>query len=138
MVDYVDPDRFVRTAGNYDPDKASDDAGLECADPSLAVQSQKEEADINTIVRNFGVTGNLPQGVRLPSFEDYGDAVDDYASALRVVQDAEREFMKLPAEMRSELGNSPQAFYELVTTPGNEDKLRAWGLLPPLAPPPAA
>ena len=32
-------------------DEASVEAGLECKDDSLAVQSQKDEADINTIVR---------------------------------------------------------------------------------------
>lgn len=125
--------RTIRTEGNYNVEFASETTGLKCLDPSLAVQSQKDEADINTIVRNFGLTGMLPQGVRLPSYEDFTECVEDYGSALRAVEAAEREFMKLPANMRAELGNDPQRFLEMVNTPGNESKLREWGLLPPVA-----
>ena len=42
-----------------DMDEASVEAGLECKDDSLAVQSQRDEADINTIVRRFGLSGEL-------------------------------------------------------------------------------
>lgn len=126
--------RIVRTEGTYNADSVSEATGLKCEDPSLAVQSQKDEADINTIVRNFGLTSMLPQGVRLPTYEDFTECVEDYGSALRAVMDAEREFMKLPANMRKELDNDPQRFLEFVNTPGNEAKLREWGLLPPAPP----
>ena len=51
---------FVRSPYNYDMSAVSDETGLCCEDESLAIQSAKEDADINTIVRRFGLTGELP------------------------------------------------------------------------------
>ena len=46
----------------------------------MAVQSQRDEADINTIVRRFGLSGELPQGVRAPTYGDFEDIVDFQAA----------------------------------------------------------
>jgi len=72
--------RFPRSRSfmNFDRAAWSELHGLPDTGPSLTVQSQKEEADINTIVRNFGVTGKVPVGVRTPTYGDF-DGVDDYA-----------------------------------------------------------
>jgi len=59
-------DVFVRSPYNYDMAKASVESGLACEDASRAVQSQREDADINVIVKRFGLTGQLPQNVRVP------------------------------------------------------------------------
>lgn len=103
---------------------------LVCLDPSLAVQSQKAEADINTIVRNFGITGRMPSAVRLPSFGDYSQ-VSDYRSALEAVRQAEASFLEVSANVRARFHNDPQAFMEFCENPGNLPQLREWGLAPP-------
>ena len=72
---------MMRALYGYDVKEASDATALTCADPSLAVQSQKDEADINTIVRNFGLTGKLPANIRPATYGDF-TGVDDYQSAL--------------------------------------------------------
>ena len=41
---------FLRTPYNYDTMAASNESALECLDESLAIQSAKDESDINTIV----------------------------------------------------------------------------------------
>lgn len=118
---------FVRSEYNYDMDKASVESGLECRDESRAIQSQKEEADINTILKRFGVTGHLPATVRLPEYGDYED-VFDFQSAMDVIQNARTTFMSLPAEIRSRFGNDPQAFLEYAANPENIVELEKMGL----------
>lgn len=124
----------VRTTWNYSAKAMSIATGLKCEDPSLAVQSQKEEADINTIVRNFGVTGQLPVGVRIPQYGDF-DGIDDYRTALEAVRAAEESFMRLPADLRARLDHSPQAFLEYAANPANLEEMRKLGLAVPASPP---
>jgi len=104
-------------------------------DPSLAVQSQRDEADINTIVRNFGITGRLPQSIRLPSFGDFS-GISDYQSALNAINEAENSFYQIPAKVRETFDNDPQKFIEFCENKENLPQLREWGLAPtPEAPP---
>lgn len=116
---------------NYDADAASVESGLACADESLAVQSQKEEADINVIVRRFGVTGELPQGLKVPRYGDFIDTVTDYRTALDLVMEADKAFMALPAEVRQRFGNDPGKFLDFVEDPANLEELRKMGLAVP-------
>lgn len=120
----------VRGFGNYDKAAISDATGLRCEDPSLAVQSQKDEADINTIVRNFGVTGKLPEGVRIPEYGDF-NGVDDYRSAIEAVRAAEDNFMKIPSDLRARLGHDPAKFVEYCADPANLEEMRKIGLAVP-------
>lgn len=123
----------LRQPGGYDVDKASLQGSLACMDPSLTVQSQAEDADINTIVRRFGITGTTPQGMRVPSFGDF-TGIGDYQSALEAVMQAEEEFMSLPADVRSRFNNNPQAFLEFCSAEepngklSNLEELRKMGL----------
>lgn len=123
----------------YDSAVLSVATGLACRDPSLAVQSQKDEADINTIVRNFGVTGKLPQNVRVPTFGDF-DTVDDYRSALEAMRVAESSFMAMPSSVRERFENDPQRFVEFCSDSSNLEEMRKLGLAVPApqAPPETA
>lgn len=109
-----------------------------CEDPSLAIQSQKDEADINTIVRNFGVTGTVRGPAVLPTYGDF-TGVDDYRSALEAVKAAQDAFASLPATVRERFHNDPGAFLEYAENPANVEGLREMGLAnpAPAAPPPA-
>lgn len=120
----------TRAYRHYDSDGVSDDTGLECRDPSLAVQSQRDEADINTIVRNFGITGKLPENVRVPSYGDF-ESVDDYRSAIHAIRDAEKSFMAMPADVRARFDNDPQLFLEFCVDPSNLEEMRKLGLAVP-------
>lgn len=118
---------FIRTEYNYDMDKASLASALECKDDSLAIQSQRDEADINTIVKRFGITGTLPQTLKLPEYADY-EEVFDYRSALDAVKEAERQFMSIPADIRAKFDNDPGQFLEFVSDPVNIEAVREMGL----------
>ena len=50
----------VRSYGGYDADAVSEETGLQCNDISKTRQADAKDADINNIVRSFGVTGTLP------------------------------------------------------------------------------
>lgn len=102
---------------------------LICDDPSLAIQSQKDEADINTIVRNFGVTGRVPTAVRLPEYGDF-TGINDYRTAIEAVRDAELQFNAIPATVRAHFDNDPQLFLEYCANRDNLPQLQEWGLAP--------
>jgi len=114
----------------------SDAHGVNFEDPSLAIQSQKDEADINVIVKNFGVTGHLPQAAVLPEYGDF-DQVDDYRSAVEAVRAAEAAFLTIPSGIRERFHHDPQAFSEFCLKPDNLPQLREWGLAPTPAAAPA-
>lgn len=130
----------------WDPSKGmenSDATGLRCEDESLTVQSQKDEADINIIVERFGITGQLPQGLRVPQYADFGDTVFDYRSAVEAVAMAQDSFMELPGRVRAEFDHDPQKFLEfcMATEDGktlkNIARMRELGLAVEGAKPPA-
>lgn len=106
------------------------DSDLVCDDPSLAQQSFKDDADINVLLERFKVTGQMPSGVVLPSYGDY-TGITDYRQAADVLRQANDEFMKLPANMRSRFNNSPQEFLEFCMDEKNLPELRKLGLAKP-------
>lgn len=102
---------------------------------SLTRQSEAEQADINFIVKQFGLTGQLPQGLAAPSFGDYED-VFDFQSAMNVVRQATETFNALPADVRSRFDNQEQKFLEFCTAERdgklvNLEEMRKFGLAVP-------
>lgn len=119
---------FVRNPYNYDADQASFDSGLECKDKSLTQQHQREDADINTIVKRFGVTGLLPQAKAPPTYGDF-DQVNDYREALDLINQARATFMALPADLRSRFDNDAAKFLDYCEDPANLADLEKMGLI---------
>lgn len=120
---------FIRTPYNYDKDKVSKETGYSSDEPSLTVQSQKEESDINTIVRRFGLTGELPQTVNIPRYGDF-QGITNYQDAMNAVIVAKGQFMELPASIRSRFNNDPQALLDFISDPQNTQEAIELGLLP--------
>lgn len=123
----------VRSPYNYDQEAVSVETGLHCEDPSLAIQSALEESDINTIVKRFGLTGQLPDDIKLPQYADYV-GISDFHSAMNVVREAGEAFSSLPADVRYKFHNDPQEFLQFVSTEGNLEELRKMGLAKPAEP----
>ena len=124
---------FIRSPYNYDRDAVSQSTGLACEDPSLAQQQFKEDADINTIVRRFGITGELPTGPRMPSYGDF-QGIFDFQSAQNLVVQAQASFAALPAEVRDRFANDPAQFIAFAEDRSNLGQMRAWGLAPEALP----
>lgn len=120
---------FVRSPFNYDRRAASDEVAIRCDDPSRAIQSMRDETDINVIVDRFGLTGKLPNGVNMPEYGDF-EGIYDYQSALNLVIEAEKSFMQLPAHVRSRFHNSPQALLQFVGDEANREEAIRLGVIP--------
>lgn len=127
----IPPPVFVRNPYGYDRDLASADSALYCDDPSLAQQSAAEESDINVIVRRFGLTGQLPVGLRAPTYGDFGDQIFDFQSAMNAVRQADESFMRMPAQVRSRFHNSTQEFVDFCSDEGNRAEAEKLGLVIP-------
>lgn len=119
---------FLRTPYNYDTNEASDASGLSCPEPTLAQQHAREETDINTIVRRFGLTGELPNNVRVPRYGDF-TAVSDYQTAMNMVMEANQAFMQLPADVRSRFNNDPGALVDFMSDDSNRAEAEKLGLV---------
>lgn len=113
---------------DYDVEAASDEATIKDQGKSLTVQSMSEDADINVLMHRFGVTGKMPESVRLPEYGDYSE-VTDYRSALDAIREAERDFMRLPAKVRAEFDNDPQKLLQFVMDDGNMARAVELGLM---------
>jgi len=72
----------------------------------IVQQQFRDEVDVNTIVKRFGLTGQFP----VSSLEGvYGDftGITDYESAVSAIEAAERSFMQVPPDVRERFGNDP-------------------------------
>lgn len=123
---------MLRSGGSYRKDENSLENGFDCLSDhedhlSKTVQSERDNADINVIVKRFKVTGQLPQGVRVPSYGDY-TTVSDFRTAMNMVREAEENFMELPSQVRFKFGNDPQAFLEFCQDPANVPEMVKMGL----------
>jgi len=124
---------FVRNPYNYDMMEVSDETGLKCADVTLAVQDQRDEVDINTIVRRFGLTGQLPEDVRAPTFGDFV-GVSDYHTAMNAVAQANEAFELMPADIRYRFNNDPGEFVAFCSNDANRAEAEKLGLVLPKPP----
>lgn len=125
---------FVRTPYNYDVEAVSRETGILEEMESMTNQSFKEECDINTIVRRFGVTGQVPAGIRVPTYQMFED-IFDFHSAMNTIAEARESFDQLPATVRRRFENDPQKFVAFCADPKNLPEMRKMGLAIPEAEP---
>jgi len=119
---------FIRNPYNYDTNAASDESGLRCEDATRTQQHFKDETDINNILRQFNITGQLPTKPMSPRYGDF-TGIGDYHAALNQVIAAEGEFMTLPAQLRARFDNDPQELIEFLNNPENKDEAVKLGLV---------
>lgn len=118
----------LRAGRCYDRDLASKLNSTETVGPSLTKQEFKEEADINTLVKRFGLGWEIPAGLRKPQYGDF-TGVTDYHSACLAIAQANESFDNLPAEVRREFRNEPARFVEFCQDEKNREQLDKWGLV---------
>lgn len=97
----------------YDAKAVSLEESVRTGSESLVQQHFREEADINTIVRRFGMTGQMPSGVAGGVYGDF-TGIEDYASAVERIERARDGFMTLPPEVRERFGNDPGRLVDLA------------------------
>lgn len=122
-----------RTA--YDPVEEHDHCGIEFTMPSLAVQDEKDETDINYIVNKYAdghkgiATLDLGDSSQY-AFLQFGDATlpGDYSTALELVSGVREEFYSLPAYVRAKFGHDPMNFINHLNDPETLEYLQREGL----------
>lgn len=133
----------------YDPTRDAQEgnaAAIECKDPSLTQQQFANDADINILVKRFGISdGAIPPAVMDPQY--YGDFSDvpDFRGALEATRTAQERFDQLPADIRNRFYNDPVKLWDFVNDQSNAEEAVKLGLLhrktlptpeaPPAAPP---
>jgi phage internal scaffolding protein len=119
---------MFNTGFNMDNDILSYESGLVCTEESLAIQSAEEESNINTIVRRFGISGELPNNLRMPQSGDFTNAVD-FHTAMNLVRQAQEEFVRVPAEIRARFNNDPARFMAFIEDGSNYEEALKLGLV---------
>ena len=122
-----------RTA--YDPVEEHDHCSIEFTMPSLTVQDEKDEADINYLVNKYAdgqkgiATLDLGDSSQY-AFLQFGDATlpGDYSTALELVSGVREEFYSLPAYVRAKFGHDPMNFINQLNNPETLEYLRREGL----------
>lgn len=104
------------------PHPVSPAGGVSLTDAQFA-----DECDINSILRRFGATGQLPHTSRSVVSGDFSD-IHDYQACLERVNRAKSEFLALPADLRGRFGNDPSAYVDFVLDPSNQDECVRLGL----------
>lgn len=115
---------------DYDVEAASNEAVVDPATfgESLTVQSMSEDADINVMMKRFGLGVPLPTNPRVPMYGDFSE-VTDFRSAMEAVLNAQAAFSEYPAEIRARFNNDPQEMLAFVEDGRNIEEARAMGLL---------
>lgn len=115
-------------------DVMSEESGLDCsAETDRAVQDQKDDTDINILVRRFGLTGHMPAPQAIPFYGDFSE-VGTFQEALEALDQAESAFNALPAPIRDRFQNDPGELIRFVQNDGNRAEAISLGLLPKPAP----
>ncbi len=118
----------IRSPYNYDRDVTSLVTGLDCTQPTRTKQQFKEECDINTILKRFNATGNVPVSPVQPTYGDF-TGIDDYKGALDQIIASEAEFAALPANLRKRFENDPAELLAFLDDANNRDEAIELGLI---------
>ena len=119
----------------YDSIEEHDHCGIEFTMPSLAVQDEKDETDINYIVNKYAdgqkgiATLDLGDSSQY-AYLQFGDATlpGDYSTALELVSGVREEFYSLPAYVRAKFGHDPMNFISQLNDPATLEYLQQQGL----------
>ena len=119
----------------YDPVEEHDHCGIVFTMPSLTVQDEKDETDINYIVNKYadGQKGIMTLDLGDSSqyaYLQFGDATlpGDYSTALELVSGVREEFYSLPAYVRAKFGHDPMNFINQLNNPETLEYLQQQGL----------
>ncbi|WNK14664.1 MAG: internal scaffolding protein [Microvirus sp.] len=125
---------FLRNPYNYDMDIVSYATGVQCVEPTKTQQQFKDECDINTILKRFNATGELPVRPVTAAFSDFSE-VFDFQSAMNQIVLSRMMFNELPAKTRDYFRNDPQRLLVFLEDPANREEGERLGLIEKRKPP---
>lgn len=106
--------------------------------PSMTKQEFVAECDINNIIKQYSVTGQLKHISARAAQGQYLDLPDDldFQSSLEIVRQAQEAFATLPSGTRSRFENDPAKFLAFLSDPANQDEAIKLGFATDRRPPP--
>lgn len=139
---YHPHNRYATSWKNETVDLATGEIKIE---PSMTKQSFVAECDINNILKQYKLTGQIRHISAKASMGAYEDLPlsTDFQEAMNLVLDAQASFATLPSHVRARFGNDPTQFLGFMADPSNLPEMEKLGLLKPrleapAAPPPVA
>lgn len=105
--------------------------GIEFVEPTMTIQSEKDNCDINVIMNRYATCGTpLPyraDGVQ-PVYADVSE-LGDYMENYQRCKQAEEMFNALPSALRKELDNNPANLIPFIQDKNNESRCIEYGLI---------
>lgn len=105
--------------------------GIEFTEPTMTIQSEKDNCDINVIMNRYATCGTpLPyrtDGVQ-PVYADVSE-LGDYMENYQRCKQAEEMFNNLPSALRKELDNNPANLLPFIQDEKNKERCYEYGLL---------
>lgn len=105
--------------------------GIIFKEPTMTVQSEKDNCDINVIMNRYATCGTpLPyrsDGVQ-PVYADVSE-LGDYMENYQRCKQAEEMFNALPSALRKELDNNPANLLPFIQNKENESRCIEYGLI---------
>lgn len=98
--------------------------------PSMTKQEFVDQCDINRIIKEFTITGQVSH---ISAKAAQGAFIDlpaglDYQESLNTMIRAQEAFMALPARIRQKFGDDPAQFLDFVADPKNAQELIDLGI----------
>jgi hypothetical protein len=105
--------------------------GIEFVEPTMTIQSEKDNCDINVIMNRYATCGTpLPyraDGVQ-PVYADVSE-LGDYMENYQRCKQAEEMFNALPSALRKELDNNPANLLAFIQNEANRERCVEYGLI---------
>lgn len=105
--------------------------GIIFKEPTMTIQSEKDNCDINVIMNRYATCGTpLPyrtDGVQ-PVYADVSE-LGDYMENYQRCKQAEEMFNSLPSALRKELDNNPANLLPFIQDKANESRCIEFGLI---------
>lgn len=105
--------------------------GIIFKEPTMTIQSEKDNCDINVIMNRYATCGTpLPyrtDGVQ-PVYADVSE-LGDYMENYQRCKQAEEMFNALPSALRKELDNNPANLLTFIQNEANRERCVEYGLI---------
>lgn len=118
-----------RSANGYDTNEASDESAISEFEPTLTIQSEKDNCDINVILERFNVGVPAPLN-KLPPIELEWDQAGNFQDSMNLIVAAREAFMEIPAKVRARFHNDPAEYLDFVYNDDNREEAILLGLIP--------